>query len=108
MTMPNVRTTEEGMQRAVQLFESTTQEFNGYLLSVNQSRATMQASYGGQSSQAFGQGMDSWEDQFVVVINNLIDMMQKMGVTITSYQTAEEDAAQAAHSFTNALPNFQV
>jgi WXG100 family type VII secretion target len=107
MTMPNLRTTEEGMSRAVQLFEATTQEFNGYLLSVNQSWATMQASYGGQSSQAFGQGMDSWEDQFVVVINNLIDMMQKMGVTITSYKSAEEDAAQTANSFTNALPNFQ-
>jgi WXG100 family type VII secretion target len=105
--MPNLRTTEDGMQRAVQLFESTTQEFNGYLLSVNQSWATMQASYGGQSANAFGSGMDSWEDQFVVVINNLIDMMQKMGVTITEYKNAEEEAATTANSFMHALPNFQ-
>jgi uncharacterized protein YukE len=93
MTTPNPRNVEEGMQRAVQLLESTASEFNGYLLGVNRSRATMQAPYGGQSAKAFGQGMDSWEDQFVVVINNLIDMMQKMGVTITPDKTAEEDAA---------------
>lgn len=107
MTSPNLRTTEEGMQRAVRLFESTTNEFNGYLQGVNRSWQAMAAVYAGHSANAFGSGVDAWENQFVVVINNLIDMMQKMGVTINLYKSAEEEAASTATSFSNALPDFQ-
>ncbi len=107
MTMPNLRTTEEGMQGAVKLFEATTGEFNGYLKGVNSSWQAMAAVYAGHSANAFGQGVDAWENQFVVVINNLIDMMQKMGVTISMYKGAEEEAASTATSFSNALPDFQ-
>jgi WXG100 family type VII secretion target len=106
MTMPNVRTTEEGMQRAVQLFQSTTEEFNGYLQGVNGAWATMRAAWGGTSSNNFGGGIDAWENQFVVVINNLIDMMQKMGVKVNEYGNAEMEAADTAQSSTNGLPDF--
>jgi WXG100 family type VII secretion target len=106
MTTPIVRTTEEGMRTAVSLFESTTEEFNGYLKGVNGAWATMRADWGGDSSNHFGGGIDAWENQFVVVINNLIDMMQKMGVTIDGYKSTEEEAANSAASFTNALPDF--
>jgi WXG100 family type VII secretion target len=104
--MPNVRTAEEGMQRAAQLFQSTTEEFNSYLQGVNGAWATTSVAWGGTSSNNFGGGIDAWENQFVVVINNLIDMMQKMGVTVNDYGNAEMEAANTAPSFANALPDF--
>jgi hypothetical protein len=80
MTMPNLRTADEGRQRAVQLFESTTQEFNTYLQGVNSGWQALAADHAGHSANVFGQGVDAWENQFVVIINNLIDMIEKMGV----------------------------
>jgi WXG100 family type VII secretion target len=104
MTMPTVRTTEEGMLRAVQLFDGTSQEFQAYLISVRSSWATMQESYGGQSARMFGDGVNAWEEQFMTVLTGLMEMGHLMGVTLTSYRDAEESATQAAQGFGGSLP----
>jgi hypothetical protein len=91
MTMPNLRTADEGRQRAVQLLESTTHEFNTYLQGVNSGWQAMTADYAEHSANVFGRGVDAWENQFVVIINNLIDMMQKMGVATDLDKNADED-----------------
>lgn len=104
MTMPNVQTSEEGMQRAAQAFSARATEFTGHLQSVNAQMATLQASWTGAASQGFNQAMDSWEAAFQRVINELVNMLDVMGVTTKGYIQAEDDAAGAAQSFASALP----
>ncbi|MBU2670263.1 WXG100 family type VII secretion target [Actinoplanes bogorensis] len=104
MTMPQVQTTEEGMQRAAQEFSDKATEFTGSLQAVNSQMATLQGSWTGQASAGFNQAMDSWEGAFQRVINELINMLDVMGVTTKGYIQAEDDAANTANSFGAALP----
>ncbi|WP_305785767.1 WXG100 family type VII secretion target [Symbioplanes lichenis] len=106
MTMPQVQTSEEGMQRAGQEFSDKATEFTGQLQAVNSQMATLQASWTGQASAGFNQAMDSWEASFQTVINELINMLEVMGVTTKGYTAAEDDAASTAASFGSALPGI--
>ncbi len=104
MTMPSVSTTEQGMQRAAQEFSDKAQSFTGQLRAVNGQMAILQSTWTGQASQGFNQAMDSWENSFQKVINELLNMLQVMGVTTKGYQQSEDDAANVAQSFGSALP----
>ena len=106
MTMPVVQTNEPGMQQAAQEFSSRASEFTGHLQNVNSEMATLQASWTGDASNQFNQAMDAWEGAFQKVINELMNMMQVMGVNTQYYQTAESDASSSAASFASALPGF--
>lgn len=106
MTMPRVQTTEEGMQRAAQEFSDRANEFTGHLQSVNSQMSMLQATWTGAASQGFNQAMDSWEASFRNVINELINMLDVMGVTTKGYTQAEEDAASSAQSFAATLPGL--
>lgn len=106
MTMPQVRTTEEGMQSAAQEFSDKAQTFTGALQNVNGQMGILQASWTGQASQGFNNAMDSWERSFQNVINELINMLDVMGVTTKGYVAAEDDAANTAQSFGAALPGI--
>ncbi|MFI5934994.1 WXG100 family type VII secretion target [Actinoplanes sp. NPDC051494] len=106
MTMPNVQTSEEGMQRAAQEFSNKAQEFTGQLQAVNTQMGTLQASWTGQASNGFNQAMDSWEMSFKKVINELINMLDVMGVTTKGYTAAEDDASSTAANFGAALPGI--
>lgn len=104
MTMPNVSTTEQGMQRAAQEFHDKANEFTASLRSVNSQMATLQTSWTGTASNGFNQAMDNWENSFQKVINELINMLEVMGVTTKGYIEAEDTAANTAKSFGAALP----
>jgi WXG100 family type VII secretion target len=104
VTMPVVQTTEPGMQAAAQEFSSRATEFTGHLQSVNQQMGMLQATWTGDASKGFNTAMDSWENSFQKVINELIHMMDVMGVTTKGYADAENTAASAAQSFASALP----
>ena len=106
MTMPVVQTSEEGMQRAAQEFSDKAQEFTGQLQAVNGQMGILQASWTGQASAGFNQAMDSWEGSFQRVINELINMLEVMGVTTKGYVAAEDDASSVAASFGSALPGI--
>ncbi|AGL14098.1 WXG100 family type VII secretion target [Actinoplanes sp. N902-109] len=106
MTMPRVQTTEEGMQRAAQEFSDKATEFTSSLQSVDAQMATLRAFWSGQASQGFAQAMSSWESSFQKVINELINMLDVMGVTTKGYVAAEDTAAGAASSFGAALPGI--
>lgn len=106
MTMPSVSTTEQGMQRAAQEFSDKANIFNGQLRAVNGQMAILQATWTGQASQGFNQAMDNWENAFQKVINELLNMLEVMGVTTKGYQQSEDDAANVAQSFGSALPGF--
>ncbi|WP_306215252.1 WXG100 family type VII secretion target [Actinoplanes sp. RD1] len=106
MTMPNVQTTEEGMRTAAQEFSNKAQDFTGQLQAVNTQMGTLQASWTGQASAGFNQAMDSWEASFKKVIDELINMLEVMGVTTKGYTQAEDDAANTAQNFATALPGF--
>ncbi len=104
MTLPIVSTTEPGMQRAAQEFSDKATVFTGSLQSVNSQMASLQATWTGQASMGFNQAMDSWEASFQRVINELITMLDVMGVTTKGYIAAEDTASSAAASFGAALP----
>ncbi|BCJ52706.1 hypothetical protein Asp14428_41810 [Actinoplanes sp. NBRC 14428] len=106
MTMPVVQTTEPGMQSAAQEFSNKTTEFTGHLRNVNTEMATLQGTWTGTASMQFNQAMDSWEQSFQKVINELITMMHVMGVTTKGYAAAEDSAASSAKSFASALPGI--
>ncbi|MFV2009106.1 MULTISPECIES: WXG100 family type VII secretion target [unclassified Micromonospora] len=106
MTMPVVQTTDPGMQAAATEFAAKTQEFTGHLRSVNTQMTTLQASWRGDASNSFNQAMDNWERSFQTVINELMHMMDVMGVTTAGYRAAEDDASQAARDFGAALPGI--
>lgn len=106
MTMPRVQTSDEGMRRAAQEFSDRATEFTGHLQSVNSQMGSLQATWTGAASQGFNQAMDSWEASFQKVINELVNMLDVMGVTTKGYTQAEDDAASAAQSFAAALPGL--
>ncbi|WP_041840545.1 WXG100 family type VII secretion target [Actinoplanes friuliensis] len=106
MTMPVVQTTEPGMQAAAQEFSARATEFTGHLQSVNSEMATLQSTWTGTASNGFNQAMDNWEASFQKVINELINIMEVMGVNTKGYAQAEDTAASSAQSFASALPGI--
>jgi WXG100 family type VII secretion target len=68
--------------------------------------ATLQGTWTGSASNGFNQAMDSWENSFKRVIDELIKMLDVMGVTTKGYTDAEDTAAQTASSFAQALPGI--
>lgn len=104
MTMPVVQTTEEGMRSAAQQFSDRATEFTGHLQSVNSEMATLQGTWTGAASSNFSNAMNSWEGAFQGVIQELIKMLDVMGVTTRGYSEAEDSAASTAGSFGSALP----
>ena len=106
MTMPSVSTTEPGMQRAAQEFSDKATVFTGQLRAVNGQMAILISSWTGQASQGFNQAMDNWENAFQRVINELLNMLEVMGVTTKGYQAAEDEASSVAGSFGAALPGI--
>jgi len=104
VTMPVVQTSEQGMQAAAQEFSNRATQFNGNLQSINSQMAALQGTWTGDASKGFNTAMDSWERSFQKVINELITMLDVMGVTTKGYIEAENTAASTAQSFASALP----
>lgn len=106
MTMPVVQTNEPGMQKAAQEFSSRATEFTGHLQNVNDEMAILQASWTGAAATQFNAAMDAWEAAFQKVINELLNIMEVMGVNTQAYSAAEDQASSSAASFAQALPGF--
>ncbi|MET7747693.1 WXG100 family type VII secretion target [Micromonospora sp. NPDC005367] len=106
MTMPRVATTQGGMENAAREFADKANEFNGYLKSVNSQMAVLQASWTGKASNGFNQAMDSWEKAFQGVINELVHMLEAMHQNVKGITAAEDQAANTAQSFVDALPGI--
>jgi WXG100 family type VII secretion target len=104
VSQPMVRTTEEGMKHAADQFGEKASSFTSDMQRINSEMATLQASWKGSASMTFGQAMDAWESAFQRVINELIGMMDSMGVNTQEYRSQEESAASGAASFAAALP----
>jgi WXG100 family type VII secretion target len=104
VTTPLVQTSEPGMQAAATEFSSRATEFTGSLRNINGSMGALQVAWSGAASNQFNQAMDNWENAFQKVINELMTMMETMGVTTSGYRQSEEDASQVARSFGAALP----
>ncbi|GAA4826714.1 WXG100 family type VII secretion target [Saccharopolyspora rosea] len=101
---PQVQTSQPGMQHAAQVFSDRATEFTQELQRVNTMMATLQSSWTGTASRNFNTAMDNWEKSFQAIINQLLHMMDVMGVNTKSYVSAEDHAANTAQSFTSALP----
>lgn len=92
MAMDQVSVTQEGMTGAAQEFGNVANEFIGYLQNINSEMATLQSTWAGQASGAFNQAMDGWESNFKIIIDQLLGLMESMGVNTQNY-TANEEAA---------------
>ncbi|GIE82932.1 hypothetical protein Aph02nite_88820 [Actinoplanes philippinensis] len=92
------------MQKAAQEFSDKATLFTGDLRAVNGQMAILISSWTGDASRGFNDAMDNWERSFQQVINELLKMLEVMGITTKGYQTAESDAADVAKSFAAALP----
>ncbi|MGA5300895.1 WXG100 family type VII secretion target [Nucisporomicrobium flavum] len=106
MANPVVQTSEQGMQAAGQEFSDRATQFTNTLQTINSQMAALQATWTGDASKGFNNAMDSWERSFQKVINELLTMLEVMGVTTKGYRDAEDKAANAAHSFASALPGI--
>jgi WXG100 family type VII secretion target len=106
--LDQLQTAEEGMRYAVGQFNQKEGDFRTILQSVNSSWDAMKASYRGDSSNAFDQGITAWSEQFKVVINRLADMEQKLRETIGAYDAAEEQAKHEGTTFAGGLPTFAI
>lgn len=102
--MPQVQTSQPGMQQAAQIFGDRASEFTQELQRVNTMMATLQSTWTGDASRNFNQAIDNWERSFQVIITKLINMMDVMGVNTKDYVASEENAANTAQSFSAALP----
>jgi WXG100 family type VII secretion target len=106
MAQSVVKTSTEGMQQAGQAFADTASDFTSRLQSINTEMATLQSTWTGSASTAFNSAMDAWEASFQKVINELLGMLESMGVNTNEYVSAEDTAANTAQSFANVLPGF--
>ena len=106
MTMPEVSNTQSGMESAIREFESKVDDFNGQLKKINTTMSGLQATWTGRASASFNQAMDEWERHLTSVINELIKMLDVMGVNTRGYRDAEDTAANVAQNFSSALPGI--
>ncbi|XVU28948.1 WXG100 family type VII secretion target [Actinoplanes sp. CA-054009] len=104
MAADGLQTANDGMATAIKAFSSTTHNFTEQLKNVNKQMAYLQGHWTGEASRGFNQAMDSWEQSFKKVIDELIHMLEVMGVSSTTYVEAEDKAVSTAQNFSSALP----
>lgn len=95
-----------GMTRAVGKLESTSTEATGHLRSVNGQMAALQASWTGEASQRFGQAMNDWEGDFLIVIHKLDHMIEVMTGNASSYDQAADEATAIAGNWSGGLSDL--
>lgn len=95
-----------GMTRAVSKLESTSTEATSHLRTVNGQMAALQASWTGEASQRFGQAMNDWENDFLIVIHKLDHMIEVMTGNASGYDQAADEAAAIAGSWSGGLSDL--
>ena len=101
-----VRTAEEQMSAAAVMMENTADQFSALLTSVGGSWQTMSGQYGGQSANAMGAAIQTWERQFGRVITLLEDMSRRVKETIAAYDAAEDTSTGDARTLASQLPGL--
>jgi WXG100 family type VII secretion target len=96
VTGPHVSVDTIGMARAAQLFQDASSQAIGQLNSINTEMAALQATWRGDASLRFSEAMNSWEEEFQVIIRKLNGMVEAMGGNAQDYNTQSEQAANIA------------
>ena len=96
-----ISTDTAGMVQARAHFENTASTFTQQLGQVNGEVNLLRSTWTGAASAKFGQAMDDWENNFVVVIKELQAMVEAMGGTAAAMNTQEDDAAAVATSWSD-------
>jgi len=103
VTGPNVSVDTAGMAHAAQLFQDASSQSTSQLSSINTEMAALQATWTGAASMRFSQAMNSWEDNFMVIIRKLNGMIESMGGNSQDYEKQAEEAANIAGSWSTGL-----
>lgn len=101
-----VTTSQEGMSASGQEFANHVGTFSTYRSNVSNSVDMLLGTWHGQASANFANAMQSWDQTFGNIINDLNHMAEVMGIANRAYTSAEEDAIAQAGNFGNGLPNF--
>jgi WXG100 family type VII secretion target len=96
MEQQNVSVTTPAMQQACSLFETTASTMTQQMQSVNDCQSVLQSSWTGDASLRFNSAMNEWEQEFDVIIKELVKMIGVMGGAAKVYAQNEEQAVTAA------------
>lgn len=103
MAGSNVSVDTAGMAHAASLFQDASSQATSQLSSINTEMAALQATWTGAASIRFSQAMNSWEDNFMVIINKLNGMIEAMGGNAQGYEQQADDAANIATAWSTGL-----
>jgi len=99
----NVSVDTAGMAHAAQLFQDASSQSTNQLSSINTEMASLQATWTGAASVRFSQAMNSWEDNYMVIIRKLNGMIEAMGGNAQDYEKQAEEATNIAGSWSTGL-----
>jgi len=99
----NVSVDTTGMTHAAQLFQDASSQSTNQLSSINAEMASLQATWTGAASVRFSQAMNSWEDNFMVIIRKLNGMIEAMGGNAQDYVKQADEAANLASAWSAGL-----
>lgn len=103
MTGPNVSVDTTGMSHAASLFQDASSQSTSQLSSINAEMAALQATWTGAASIRFSQAMNSWEENFMVIIRKLNGMIEAMGANAGDYEKQADEAANIASAWSTGL-----
>lgn len=103
MAGQNVSVDTAGMANAASLFQDASSQSTSQLSSINSEMAALQATWTGAASARFSDAMNSWENNFMVIIRKLNDMIEAMGGNAQGYDQQAEEAANLAGSWSAGL-----
>src|SRR5262245_20961583 len=92
-----------GMVKAAGEFEAATRTATAQLSAIDAEMATLQTFWHGQASFGYVTAMERWEAEFKVIIDQLIHMMEVMGVNTKVYHEAENAAIGHSGSWLGGL-----
>lgn len=103
MTGPNVSVDTSGMANAASLFQDASSQATSQLTSINSEMAALQATWTGAASLRFSDAMNSWEDNFMVIIRRLNGMIEAMGGNAKDYEKQADEAVNLASAWSTGL-----
>lgn len=99
----NVSVDTAGMAQAASLFQDASSQATSQLSSINSEMAALQATWTGAASTRFSGAMNSWEENFLIIIRRLNGMIEAMGGNAGDYEKQAEEAASIATAWSAGL-----
>ena len=106
MGQPTIRTTDEGMRSAIQMFGDKYGEFTTLGQGVDQEIVSLMAVFRGPQATKFQEAMNQWQQGFNKITNQLQGLVESMGGNAREYTQTEDSGVQTGQQFMSSLPGF--